>query len=45
MDLKTLLIVQQQFGPVGAGISEICSDLLLFGRHKYRLPLKGGQLP
>jgi hypothetical protein len=45
MGLKMLLIVQQQLGPVGAGISEICSDLLLFGTHKNKLPLTGGQLP
>jgi len=44
MDLKTLLIVQQQLGPVGVGISEVCSDLWLFGRHKKRLPLTGGQI-
>jgi len=45
MGLKTLLIVQHQSGPVGAGIAEVYFDLLLFGRHKNRLPLTGGQLP
>jgi hypothetical protein len=45
MDLKTLLTVQHQLGSVGAGISKVCSDLLLFGRHKNRLPLTGGLLP
>jgi hypothetical protein len=45
MGLKTLLPVQQQLGPVGAGISNVCSYLLLFGMHKNILPLTGGQLP
>jgi hypothetical protein len=43
--LKMLLTVLHQLGPFGAGISEVCSDLLLFGMHKNSLPLTGGQLP
>jgi hypothetical protein len=43
--LKTLLIVQHQLGLVGAGISKFCSNLLLFGGDKNRVPLTGGQLP
>jgi len=30
MGLKKLLIVQQQLGPVGAGISKICSLFITF---------------
>jgi len=27
MGLKTLVIIQEEIGPVGVGISEVCSDL------------------